>query len=108
MQGPEVYFQRIDRLKEHLHSLQQISLRREGLETRVRTQLQDEIRELRGRKEEEGEEDGDEDSGNGEGKREGMREKEIAGESNWEMEVAVLQADLAKVSPSHTLQQSLH
>lgn len=74
-QEPEVYSQRIDRLRENLKSLQQISLRREELEKQVRTQLQDEIRELRGEKEE------------GKG----------GDEAKWETEVTVLQADLAKV-----------
>ena len=76
-----MYSQRIDRLKEHLHSLQLISLKREELERQVRTQLQEEIRELRGR---EG------------GKEEGRGEEEGAA-TNWETEVTLLQADLAKV-----------
>lgn len=76
-----MYSQRIDRLKEHLQSLQLISLKREELERQVRTQLQEEIRELRGR---EG------------GKEEGRGEEEGAA-TNWETEVTLLQADLAKV-----------
>ena len=78
-----MYSQRIDRLNEHLQSLQLISLKREELERRVRTQLQDEIRELRGRE--------------GGAKEEGKGEEE-GGATNWETEVTVLQADLAKVS----------
>ena len=78
MQEPEVYSQRIDTLKEHLQSLQVISQKREELESRVRTQLQEEIRELRGR---EGGKEGESDEGG----------------INWETEVTVLQADLAKV-----------
>ena len=76
-----MYSQRIDRLKEHLHSLQLISLKREELERQVRTQLQEEIRELRGRES---------------GKEEGRGEEEGAA-TNWETEVTLLQADLAKV-----------
>ena len=77
-----MYSQRIERLREHLENLQLISSRREGLEERVRKQLQREIRELRG-----GTEGG-----------EGDEKYEVAGGgTNWESEVAVLQADLAKV-----------
>ena len=88
-----MYSQRIDRLNQHLQSLQLVSLKREELERRVRTQLQDEIRELRGRE--------------GGAKEEGKGEEE-GGATNWETEVAVLQADLAKVSiHTNTLWQNL-
>ena len=76
-----MYSQRIDRLKEHLQSLQLMSVKREELERRVRTQLQDEIRDLRGREGAGGKEEGEGEDGG----------------TTWETEVAVLQADLAKV-----------
>ena len=89
-QSSEVYSDRIDRLKEHLRCLQEISSRREGLERQLRTQLQEEIQQLRS-EEVEREERGKEDLVNKEGE-----ETHIEGK-NWAMEVTVLQANLTKV-----------
>ena len=111
LQVPQVYSQSIERLKEHLHSLQQISQRREELEKRVRIQLQAEIQELRGRDEHTGRREGEGraeiDEGGEEEERGGVQEegeerRQGFGVVRWETEVAVLQADLAKVSPSCT------
>ena len=95
----------IDRLKEHLRSLQQISLRREGLERQVKAQLNAELgREEDGERKGEEENDGREGGGE-EGRREGEGEEGGGGverEGTWQTEVVALQADLAKVS--HKLQ----
>ena len=77
----------------------------------MRVQLQAEIRELRGRDEHterrEGEGHTERDEGPEEGEGGGVQEKgeerrKEFGVVSWETEVAVLQADLAKVSPSCT------
>ena len=77
----------------------------------MRIQLQAEIRELRGRDEHTGRREGEGhteiDEGGEEGEGGGVQEKgeerrQGFGVVRWETEVAVLQADLAKVSPSYT------
>ena len=104
-----MYSQRIDQLRDHLQSLQQISLRRDELEKQVRNQLQSEIQELQGK---EGVREGSTESGGGREEMEGegveRREGEgtqglRSGRSSWETEVAVLQADLAKVGAFSTV-----
>ena len=100
-QVPNSCSHNIDRLKEHLRSLQQISLRREGLERQVRAQLKAELGEdgERGKEEETDGREGGGEKGKRETREEGGDGAERR-ESTWETEVVTLQADLAKVSSS--------
>ena len=106
MQSNQVYARSIERLKEHLHTLQQISQKREGLEEKLRQQLQAEIQRLKkGQREKKGMEDGEGgrggDVGKGEGEGDGGndegKEKEVELSASLETQLTMLQADLVKV-----------